>query len=65
MGTEKVHGRLSIVALACLVYLGLRQYNEAGPIVVPLELHLITFEEVLLRGRGVKFGHIVDADGRR
>jgi hypothetical protein len=62
IGAEQVHSRLAIIALACLVNFGLRQHNEAGSVVVPLELNLVAFEEVLLRGRAVEFWHIVDTN---
>ena len=62
IGAKEVHGRLAIVTLACLVDLGLCQHNKASSIVVPLELHLVAFKEVLLRGWTVKLRNIIDTN---
>ncbi len=63
IGTEQIQGSLSVVALASLVDLCLRQHNQRTTVVVPLELDLITFEEVLLRHRSGEVRHIVNSNG--
>ena len=61
---EKIQRGLSIIALARLVDFCLCQHNQGSPVVIPLHLHLVTLEEVLLgRWRG-KLGHVVDTNSR-
>lgn len=59
IGAKKIERRLAVVILVCLVDFRLSKDDKAGAMVVPLKLNLVTFEEVLLRGRCVEVGYVV------
>ena len=63
VGAQQVESRLSVVALARAVHVGLSQDQEAGSPLVPLQLDLVALEEGLLRDWVLKFGHLEDFDG--
>lgn len=60
---QQVHGCFAVIALPGLVDLGLRQDDECGACIVPLELDLVTLEEVLLRDGCGEVGDVVDSNG--
>lgn len=61
-GAKNVHVGLAIVTLVGLVDIGLGQDDQAGALVVPLELDLVGLEERLLRdGRG-EVRHVENLD---
>lgn len=62
-GTEKVQRRLAVVALARAVHIRLGQHEDAGTLLVPLELDLVALEERLLRDGAVENGNVEDLDG--
>jgi hypothetical protein len=59
---EQVQSSLAIVTLSCLVNLGLCQYDQARSGVIPLHLHLVAFEEVLLRHSCSELRDVKDFD---
>ena len=65
VGAEDVHVGLAVVALVGLVDVGLRQDDDAGAEVVPLELDLVALVEGLLRDGRVELGHLEDLDRGR
>lgn len=61
-GAKNVHVGLAVVTLVGLVDIGLGEDDQAGALVVPLELDLVGLEEGLLRdGRG-EVGDVEDLD---
>lgn len=61
-GAKDVHVGLAVVTLVGLVDIGLGQDDQAGALVVPLELDLVGLEESLLRDRRGKMGDVEDLD---
>lgn len=60
---QYVHVGLAVIALVRFVDLGRSQDNNASAILIPLELDLVSFEEVLLRDGGIEHGNVVDTHG--
>lgn len=62
---EKIQGSFTIVTLTSAVNVGLGQDNQAGAVLVPLQLDLVTFEECLLRDGAVEERDVEDLDSSR
>lgn len=60
---QEIERRLAVVALAGAVNIGLRQHEDAGAALVPLELDLVALEKCLLRNGGVELWDIENANG--
>lgn len=60
---EQVQRGLAVVALAGAVDVGLGQHQEAGAVLVPLQLDLVTLEEGLLRNGVGEQRDVEDFDG--
>jgi len=48
ISTEDVHIGLAIVALVTLINLGLRQHDQTGAMLIPLQLNFVAFKKGLL-----------------
>lgn len=64
-GAEKIQGSFTIIALSGAVNVGLCQDNQAGAVLVPLQLDLVTLEECLLGDRAVEERNVEDLNGSR
>jgi hypothetical protein len=60
---QKVKSSLSVVALARLINISLREDNQAGAGRVPLQLDLVTLEKGLLRHWRSELRYQEDFDG--
>lgn len=65
VGTHKIECGLAVIAFPGLVDLGLREYDQAGALIIPLQLHLVTLEKALLGDGVVEVRHIEDFHGSR
>ena len=60
--TQNVHVRFAIVTLVRLINLSLGKNNQARAQIIPLQLHLVSLEESLLRNRCAELRHLKDLD---